>query len=332
MKNAEENNRNHNLGPVFVIGMNGSGTTMLGDCLARHPDLFMFPRETRILPYFISKMDKFGELSELPARRKLADAIGRCFAFWRANKNRPVILENEALTRPGFSEVVSSIYMYFAAAEGKMQWGDKTPMYLQHVSLLASHFPDARFLHIYRDGRDVAQSVHRRWKLHHCRTIYRWKKIVATGRVQGLKLGASRYFELSYETFTQNPEKSFRAICNFLSLPFYASILRASMRQMDPKIKSESIVQNTDKWKMYFSEKQIFKMESVAGGLLSELGYAAATNAGDQKPSTLRQLWWWLYDRFQAIRHQTKKIAETSANASFKKIVALIRQTRANIH
>ena len=39
-----------NSAPVFVVGMNGSGTTMLLDCLGRHPDLYAFPRKRGLSP------------------------------------------------------------------------------------------------------------------------------------------------------------------------------------------------------------------------------------------------------------------------------------------
>ena len=49
--------------PVFVVGMNGSGTTMLLDCLNNHPKLFGFRGETKIIPHYISSLNKYGEYS-----------------------------------------------------------------------------------------------------------------------------------------------------------------------------------------------------------------------------------------------------------------------------
>ena len=79
-------------GPVFVVGHNGSGTTMLADCLGHHPDLYIFPFETRVLPHFIRKLARYGDLSDVHARQALADDIGKCRAYWKANGRRPVRL------------------------------------------------------------------------------------------------------------------------------------------------------------------------------------------------------------------------------------------------
>jgi hypothetical protein len=48
--------------PVFIVGMNGSGTTMMLDHLGRHPELFGFKTETYILPHYLLVEAKYGDL------------------------------------------------------------------------------------------------------------------------------------------------------------------------------------------------------------------------------------------------------------------------------
>jgi hypothetical protein len=319
-------------GPVFIVGMSGSGTTMIADCLGNHPDLYVFPRETRVFPYFISKIPSFGDLTELSARRKLSNTLGKTFEFLRANHNEPLVLNDYELTEPGFGGVVNSLMRRLTAEQGKIRWGEKSPMYLQHISLLDEYFPNAQFLHIYRDGRDVAQSVHRRWRLDPRRTIYRWRNIVTRGIEQGKKLNANRFMEVSYEKLTQNPEAELTKICHFLNLKFHPDILKSSMRQMDPEIRTGSIVKNISKWKGYFSEKRISEMESIAGNLLIELGYEIYTLAGSQQPQKIQILIWLLHDRFQAVRYVVRKYGMTSITDNFRRILTLMRQRRTNIN
>lgn len=319
-------------GPVFIVGMNGSGTTMIADCLGNHPDLYIFPRETRVFPFFISKIPSFGNLSELSARRKLSDTLGKTFEFRRANHNEPLVLRDYELSEPGFGGVINGLIGHLAAKKGKRRWGEKSPMYLQHISLLGEYFPNAQFLHIYRDGRDVAQSVHRRWKLDPRRTIYRWKNTLTSGFEQGKELGACRYMEISYEKLTQNPETEFKNICYFLDLKFHPNILKSSMRQMDPKIRAGTIIKNISKWKSYFSEKQISEMESIAGDLLIELGYEISALAGNRQPPKSQILMWLLHDRCQAMRYIIGKYGKTSIVDNFRRVNTLIRQSRTNIN
>ena len=49
--------------PVFVVGMNGSGTTLLLDCLNHHPRLYGFRKESRVIPYYIASVEKYKDLN-----------------------------------------------------------------------------------------------------------------------------------------------------------------------------------------------------------------------------------------------------------------------------
>lgn len=286
---------------IFVVGINGSGTTMLADALGKHPDLYMFPPETRILPYLIERYPN-SILRDLLARRALARALGQSKAFWQWNNNRPFLLSDEVLAPlSDFASIADAMYSHFARMEGKQRWGDKTPMYLQHIDILAQTFPDARFIHIYRDGRDSAQSFHRRWKQAPARTIFRWKKAVALGREQGQRLGSTRYLELRYEELTADPESWMRRICTFADLVFHPAVLSSSMHHMDEAIRQVAqgrIVQNSSKWCTYFTADQIDELEQIAGKVLFSLGYTVKLQGDrDLTSAQLLRLRWhdWLH-------------------------------------
>ncbi len=278
---------------IFVIGINGSGTTMLAEALGRHPELYMFPQETRVLPYLVHRYPD-SILHNLLARRALADTLGRSRAFWRCNSNQPLVLSDEVLVALNdFSSVVDAMYGHFAQLEGKQRWGDKSPMYLQHIDVLARVFPNARFIHIYRDGRDSAQSFHRRWRQSPSRTIFRWKKAIVLGREQGQRLGIARYFELSYEDLTADPENWMRRVCAFAGLDFCPAVLSSSMQYMDESARQVAqgrMIQNSNKWRTYFNTDQIDELEKIAGKTLADLGYAVKLQ-GDKDLSSARLYW-----------------------------------------
>ncbi|HEY4647203.1 MAG TPA: sulfotransferase [Steroidobacteraceae bacterium] len=263
--------------PIFIVGMNGSGTTMLADSLRRHPSLYVLPIESKVLPYFLSERAGFGDLALAENRRRLAEEIGRTMPYWHANGKRPLVLHDEELANcKTFGDVVSRIYEHLAAREGKLRWGDKSPMNVQHIGAIAAQFPASRFIHIIRDGRDAAQSFHRRWGFDPRHTIWRWKCVVRDGRRQGMALGPSRYLEVRYETLTAEPETEMRRICRFAELPFDAAVLESSMRFMDPGSSGARVgrmVRNSEKWRSYFNARTLATLESLAGRVLSELGY-----------------------------------------------------------
>ena len=55
-------------------------------------------------------------------------------------------------------EAIAAVYAVYADEQRQGRWGDKTPMYMQHLRLLERLFPDARYVHLIRDGRDAALS------------------------------------------------------------------------------------------------------------------------------------------------------------------------------
>jgi hypothetical protein len=290
--------------PVFIVGVNGSGTTMLSDALGRHPDLYMLPTESRVLPYFAQRYPD-AVLAAPAQRRTLADALGSSRAFWISNGRIPLVLTDAELNGPDFAGVVGALYLHLARQQGKTHWGDKSPMYLQHMEMLAQRFPAARFVHIYRDARDAAQSFHRRWRQEPLRNVFRWKQAIRFGRAQGARLGSGRYMELSYEAITEDAETWLRRVCDFLGLEFHPTMLEAGTRMMDAGSQQAAqgrIVRNSGRWKDYFTAAQIQAQERIAGGLLDELGYEVSLR-GDENPSALMLQWWKHMDRVRLVRH-----------------------------
>ncbi len=317
---------------IFVVGVNGSGTTMLADALGRHPELYMLLQETRVLPYLVNRYSN-SILRDLSARRALANALGSSRAFWRCNGNRPLVLSDDALsTLSDFAGVVGAMYGHLAHLEGKQRWGDKTPMYLQHIEMLARAFPDARFIHIYRDGRDSAQSFHRRWRQAPSRTIFRWKKSIALGREQGQRLGSARYFELSYEELTADPESWMRRVCSFAGLDFHPDVLNSSMRHMDDTARQAAqgrMVQNNNKWSAYFNSGQIDELEQIAGKMLTDLGYVARLQ-GDKDLSSAQMLRLKWFDWANVSMHQITLFGAKGLIPFFFRIRDALMQNKTN--
>jgi hypothetical protein len=281
--------------PVFVVGMNGSGTTMLLDCLGRHPALYAFPRETRLLPYFMARLGRYGDLDNESNFRRLWDDVRQLAVFRQANGNAPVPLPDDWRDYPRqFASIVDAVFGHFAASHAKQRWCEKTPQHVQHLLALAEHFPAARFLHVIRDGRDCAVSFHRRWLRQPELTVFRWKKVVTCGRGQGARLGAARYMEVRYEDLTAAPEESLRRICCFLGLAFNPAVLESGQ----PYLKlaagpgNSGLQRNSGKWQGYFSAATCAKLEQIAGRTLASCGYATQCPDSDTDIASWRRKYW----------------------------------------
>lgn len=279
--------------PVFIVGVNGSGTTMLLDHLNHHPSLYGFRLETKLLPYYLQRLPRYGDLGRDANYLKLWNDMRSAFPFWRVNLHRPVPLPIDWRSGPrGIARIFDYLMGFFAVQENKMRWCEKTPMYLQHMLAIGREFETAQFIHVIRDGRDCAASFDRRWGYNHRSTIYRWKKSIEDGRRQGKALG-ERYMEVCYENFTDNPEQGMRTVCKFLSLPFEAEILKSSRyRPRSTGNVSPHIVPNRGGYRTFFNAREIRAMELIAGRQLQSLGYALGYSPGNEDPPALLLTFW----------------------------------------
>ena len=276
---------------------------MLLDNLGRHSELYAFPRETRLIPYLISSLDRFGDLGDDGNFRRLWEEILGMTVFSYANNNhRPPLPEDWRDYPRDLASVLDGVFRYFAAREGKQRWCEKSPQYAQHLTGLAQLFPRARFVHVIRDGRDCAASFNRRWRRTPELSLYRWKKVVREGRRQGAQLTGNRYMEVRYEDLTTNPDANLRQICTFLGVQFEAAVLQSAQPYLNTldlhstDATPGSLRPNSGAWKTWFAAGSIDRLERIGGATLDLFGYETAMPASDYDPPGYRRKIWTIRD------------------------------------
>jgi hypothetical protein len=150
---------------------------------------------------------------------------------------------------------------------------------------LAKWFPEARFVHVIRDGRNVALSyLERPWGPSSIgeAALY-WRSRVGRGRAAGKALGPERYLEVRYEDVVTDPEAEVRQICEFLSLPWRPEMLSYHKaaeefiaQSHQPEAFSALVLPPTSglrKWSTEMADRDVALFEAIAGGLLEDLGY-----------------------------------------------------------
>lgn len=182
-------------------------------------------------------------------------------------------------------DALRATYRLHAQRSGKERFADKTPPYVCNLPLLADLFPESRFIHVIRDGRDVALSFldmsfgPRRIT----KAALLWKERVVAGRLAGHQLGPDRYLEVRYESLASAPEAVVRAVCDFVDLEFDARTLNYHRRAREvvsgdggrerhPGIFSPPIPGMRD-WRTQMAPGDVGAFEAIAGVLLDELGY-----------------------------------------------------------
>jgi hypothetical protein len=291
--------------PVFIVGMNGSGTTMLLDSLCRHSALYGFPRETRLIPHLIRVSGQYEPLSDPANFVRLWKYVTGLAQFRLANGGVPQPLPPDWQTcSRNLAGLLNMLLLKFAQPTGKTRWCEKSPQYAHHMLALLRLFPGARFVHVIRDGRDCARSFHRRWQRSPELTITRWKQLLQHARAQRNALG-TRYLEVRFEELTASPEVWMKRICEFLELPFEAAVLESSRPYLSSSRKTGSLQINSGQWRAHFSVRRVRRLESIAGRLLAEHGYATSLPEADLTPGIWRQRGWKAAD---ALRQQLREI------------------------
>jgi hypothetical protein len=106
----------------------------------------------------------------------------------------------------------------YAEAQGKPRWGDKTPSYLLHMPLLTRAFPGARFVHIVRDGREVATSWRETWwgPDDVLLTAHQWRRMLARSAADARRLPPGSLLEVRYAALVEEPMPQLARILDFL--------------------------------------------------------------------------------------------------------------------
>ena len=273
--------------PFFVVGAARSGTTLLRVMLERHPAVAI-PPESHFIPRLWEQRRRYGDDGRLERPREFLRDLasdGR-FRSWDL-PSQAVRDELEPLERPTLADGIAAAFRAYAGSRGKPSWGDKTPKYVDSIPLIASLFPEARFVHVVRDGRDVALSVLDMERLHaHAATPARvWARQVRDGRAAGRALGEARYLELRYEDLLEDQPGELRRVCGFLGVPYRAAMLEherdalesipARQRGMHTRLALPPTKGLRD-WRSQMSSRELAEFEAVAGEQLEAFGYTRA--------------------------------------------------------
>jgi hypothetical protein len=149
--------------PLFVVGCHRSGTTLVRRILSTHPEIWL-AKETQYLAFLpFVEGDWHRPLGADEVRRHL-DFV-RPFlrgTGWTTEPDPDAFLASGApATRAGIYRWVCELER--PASRTLRYWGDNTPRYVSLVPELDRGWPDARYLHVVRDPRDVVRSALEVW-------------------------------------------------------------------------------------------------------------------------------------------------------------------------
>jgi hypothetical protein len=274
--------------PVIVLGVRRSGTTLLRVMLDRNPALAV-PDESYFVPQLARRhrgtVDPPSFVDDLRRLPTLVD--------WGLS---PEVVTRRLRAGMTTGEAISAVFEAYAAERGKPRWGDKTPLYMQHLPLLERLFPEARFVHLVRDGRDAALSflsmpagiMTAGWG--HPRDAAgfasQWVTEVRAARDLGARVGPGRYHELRYEALVADPAAELRQVCVFAGLDYddemlgYVGQTESARKEHQQRLNEPPRVGVRD-WRTGMAADDRAAFEAVAGDQLDELGYEVSERGHD---------------------------------------------------
>lgn len=267
----------------FVIGADRSGTTMLRLMLNEHPEISVGPETW----FFLPLCERFGIDRRLDAE-ELDEAIRIVLEHERFGEY-PVAEEEfrsrvAQLDRPTTARLYAELLRILAEREGAPLFGDKTPGYSHCALELARAFPQAKFIHIVRDARDVSLSLVRvgwyggkPW-----RTAQHWLRRVDDAERALAVLGPKRALRINYKDLVLQTEATLHSLCRFLEIEYDPAMSRfyedsqqhllESEQEFHSKTMRAPSPSDVDVWKRQADRWLLLYVEGGAGRRMSRLG------------------------------------------------------------
>ncbi|MFL5895589.1 MAG: sulfotransferase [Thermoleophilaceae bacterium] len=243
---------------IFAFGAQRSGTWWLQRMLTAHPDVSGIPSETYLF-----------ERGIRPLLERFHHGVKSSTTVAQLHAERDVLLD---ATRD-FCDRVLLPYR----EPGARYLCERSPGHAKAVDVIAAVYPDARLIHIIRDGRDVARSLAaRQWGPGSVAAAAReWRESVEAARAAAPATG---YLEVRYEALLADLDGGLRALYEWLVLQagdeLMEQVLVQARRPLNEDPKDPRVA--TGKWRDHFSDDDLAAFDAEAGDLLAELGYDQA--------------------------------------------------------
>ena len=281
-------NSNHNMTdrPIFIVGVHRSGTTLLRYMLNSNPRIHI-PPESDFIPNFFGRKP-----TESLSDKRIAHILNVIFTryrFVREWQGEPPDLVQFIDSMPDRTPAafLDTLYCAYASQNNADRWGDKTPIYSSYIDLISKIFPQAQFIHLIRDGRDVALSMLETWgpKDFHIDILFtarNWVNRTSRARNAGHQLGPDQYYELRYENLVQDPERELRPLCEFLNEAYIAAMAephRLGRTQIEAgsfhaPVRNPPNPNRIKRWQQEMAQPDLRLFQHIARDLLEELDYS----------------------------------------------------------
>ncbi|MBI3546424.1 MAG: sulfotransferase [Gammaproteobacteria bacterium] len=282
---------------IFMIGTQRSGSNLLRLMLNELPRVAA-PHPPHILQRMLPLVGNYGDLEKRENFAQLVEDVCRLVELnpvpWEGvSLNRKDILRR--CRRHTLMAVYEAVYNVMAKTWKAQTWCCKSMANIQYLPQIEAHFRSPRYIYLYRDGRDVACSFRKAvvGEKHFYHIAKEWAEAQRLALAMRERIGSGRFFSISYESLTSEPELTMRMLCKFLGVRFSKSMLdfyksdeakrAAGSSELWGNVIKPIMADNTRKFLQQASVEDIRIFESTAGDVLDSLGYERAYVAKGQE-------------------------------------------------
>ena len=292
--------------PLFMFGFERSGTTLLSMMVGAHPSIAVPFSPTGLWYRYGRSLDKYDNLETHEALERIVDDLltEERIRLWDVQLSRDEALER--LETGSYPAIVARFHELYARHCGKRHWASIDIATLYEMDQAYRWFPNARFLHIVRDGRDVALS-HETYMYGVSTTLEcaeKWRQDLWANMKMGSMLDSNQYMVVRYEDLVLNTEATLSDICTFFWLSYSADMLNypemvknkvpRHRRSLWPALDKPPVKSKVYRWKSDMSDYKRIVFEGVANDMLKRLGYEAYATVPKSLFGYLYELWCFL--------------------------------------
>lgn len=311
--------------PIFIGGCDRSGTTMLGDILGASTGAFATPESQ-----WVHQMAPQQHLGIFGSQAALLDWLCAEFRFavWGLDRERDLDDLRLPLDEPrACVEAILRRYLERNLPEKAATpvWVDHTPDNMRYYPVLHTLFPDARFIHIIRDGRAVYQSVrHLNWGPNNA---YIGTRFWASRLEQSLLVEMAegeRCLRVRYEDILRQPAVEIERICAFADLPYSQDMLSGGgvilpefTRGQHQLVGKPPDPSRLEAWRAKLSRREIEDFEAwpKSRQYLQHFGYALVTPQAVAR-GKLYRFWCYFEDHIKYLRNRASHLRMEEARVA----------------
>ena len=268
-------------GPVFVAGLERTGTSLMYALLASHPHIAM-TRRTNLWTHF------YGQYGDLGDDANLERCLDMMMRYRRIVKLRPDAERLRRGFRSGertYGRLFALLCQQHAERLGKPRWGDKSLNTERYARPILEAYPDARILHMIRDPRDRFASSLTRWQRRRGGIGVGTAEWLASARLalRNARDHPDAYRPIRYESVVSAPEETTREVCAFIGEPFAPEMLsmrgapelsdRGSNSSYGQRPPGTITTTSVGRYREVLSPRQVAYVQRLAGDLMEQFGY-----------------------------------------------------------